>query len=359
MNEVIKSSLKGLLVFDAVASPTHWYYDRRALRATYGKIQGYVKPAEKMRGSIMSLSNTGGGGRGSDKGSIVGDVILHGKKKYWGRGADFHYHVTLEAGENTLEGSLVRVMLRSLAEPGAKSASIADTLDNFRKDYVSFMTTPDTHNDSYASTCHRMFFANMVKGLPLDDCPDNDNHNVDSMDALTLAIPVILQQFGKGASDSEIANAAFRAIRVTRGVSADFEKYSRAYSSLLINVLRGNDVKASVEAAADVAMGSGAGAHIRQMVETSDGEDPMVACYIDSSFPAMLFMLYKYADEDLANVALANANAGGENVARGSALGAVLGARPGTLGQAAAWCEEGLHHKDQINAEIEAFVTNL
>lgn len=37
-------------------------------------------------GSIMNLSNTGGGGRGSDQASIVGDVILHGKKKYWMRG---------------------------------------------------------------------------------------------------------------------------------------------------------------------------------------------------------------------------------------------------------------------------------
>jgi len=29
----------------------------------------------------MSLSNTGGGGRGGSSGSIVGDVILKGKKK--------------------------------------------------------------------------------------------------------------------------------------------------------------------------------------------------------------------------------------------------------------------------------------
>jgi len=38
----------------------------------------------------MSLSNTGGGGRGDNKGSIVGDVILLGKKKYWERGGNYH-----------------------------------------------------------------------------------------------------------------------------------------------------------------------------------------------------------------------------------------------------------------------------
>ena len=30
-------------------------------------------------GSILNLSNTGGGGRGTDEGDIVGSVILHGK----------------------------------------------------------------------------------------------------------------------------------------------------------------------------------------------------------------------------------------------------------------------------------------
>jgi hypothetical protein len=47
----------------------------------------------------MNLSNTGGGGRGSDKGSIVGDVILHGKKEYWMKGGQYHYHHGLHAGE--------------------------------------------------------------------------------------------------------------------------------------------------------------------------------------------------------------------------------------------------------------------
>jgi hypothetical protein len=37
----------------------------------------------------MSLSNTGGGGRGSDKGDIVGSVILHGKKQYWMKGGTY------------------------------------------------------------------------------------------------------------------------------------------------------------------------------------------------------------------------------------------------------------------------------
>lgn len=40
------------------------------------------------------------------------------------------------------------------------------------------------------------------------------------------------------------------------------------------------------------------------------GNDPMVACYIDSAYPAMLVFAYKYADNLEAGI-LASANAGG------------------------------------------------
>jgi ADP-ribosyl-[dinitrogen reductase] hydrolase len=87
-------------------------YDLRNLKKDYGKITGYVKPLDKFEGSIMNLSNTGGAGRGSDKGEIVGSVILHGKKQYWGRGQNNHYHLGLLAGENTLEAQLARLLTR-------------------------------------------------------------------------------------------------------------------------------------------------------------------------------------------------------------------------------------------------------
>jgi ADP-ribosyl-[dinitrogen reductase] hydrolase len=95
--------------------PVHWYYSLSNLKRDYGKILGYVKPHDQLEGSILNLSNTGGGGRGSDKGEIIGSVINHGKKKYWGRGLNFHYHLGLQAGENTLEGQLARVVMRTIA----------------------------------------------------------------------------------------------------------------------------------------------------------------------------------------------------------------------------------------------------
>jgi len=88
------------------------------------------------------------------------------------------------------------------------------------------------------------------------------------------------------------------------------------------------------------------------MVEQSRS-DPMVACYIDSSFPAMLFMVYKYADS-VEKAILANANAGGENVARGAILGTLIGAAHGM--QAFPEWSHQLYEKTEIMKEIDAFV---
>ena len=67
----------------------------------------------------------------------MGKVILHGKKKYWVRGGSYHYHLGLQAGENTLEAQLTRLLVRSMTESGRKLDS-KDFLDK----YISFMTTP-------------------------------------------------------------------------------------------------------------------------------------------------------------------------------------------------------------------------
>jgi len=112
------------------------------------------------------------------------------------------------------------------------------------------------------------------------------------------------------------------AIRVTRNVK-NLEQYAYVFSDLLVAVLNGGDLKTEVQKSATrIGLGD-----LKTMIERSSS-DPMVACYIDSSFPAMLFMVYKYADS-VEEAILANANAGGENVARGSLLGALIGAAHG------------------------------
>ena len=176
----LKAALWGLFSGDALSAPTHWYYGgkNQIVRDYGGLLTGYTKPNFDLYGSIMNKSNVNGGGRGSfsksrDGISIIGDVINHGKRDYWNPKRQIHYHATLQAGENTLEAQLVRVLMKSFVDSGGEFSK-----DNFRNAYMEFMMKPGSHNDTYASTCHRMFFANLVfrKRLP-EDCPDNDHHN--------------------------------------------------------------------------------------------------------------------------------------------------------------------------------------
>jgi len=223
----IRGSLWGLFIADALASPTHWFYGgpSQVQRAYRGLIKGYVKPNMQCDGSIMNKSNTGGAGRGAYSGDVIGSVINHGKKGYWAPGQSIHYHCTLQAGENTLEASLLRVLLRCIAANGG-----AFDAEQFRKAYVEFMTTPGSHNDCYASTCHRMFFENFVQGVPPERCPSNDGHNVDTIDGLVLPTAVAL------ATASLPATEAFEAVRACVGVtrrSATLDEFARGLAVLL------------------------------------------------------------------------------------------------------------------------------
>lgn len=124
---------------------------------------------------------------------------------------------------------------------------------------------------------------------------------------------------------------SIKTIRKTKVV----DKYALLFSELLSNVLTGpsniTTLKQSIQQTADKI-----GLH--KLDELINEDDPMSACYIQSSFPVFLFLTYKYADS-FEKAILANANAGGENVARGSLIGAVLGAHYG-FSQLPQWTHE-------------------
>jgi ADP-ribosyl-[dinitrogen reductase] hydrolase len=230
----IGGALWGMFIGDALAMPTHWFYGgENQVKRTYGgQIQGYTKPSTQLSGSIMNLSSTGGGGRGSDKGDIIGNIINHGKKEYWTAQGSYHYHCTLEAGENTLECQLARLLVRTIAEDGGSFSP-----DNFRTKYVEFMTTPGSHNDCYASTCHRMFFANMQRGLAPEKCPDNDNHNVDTIDGIALTVPVALA-LAQRLPLEEVQQQAAECAAVTRN-SPSLQEYVAQYAGIMNDLVQG------------------------------------------------------------------------------------------------------------------------
>lgn len=323
--------------------PVHWYYDRSQLKRDFGAITKYEAPKPTFPGSIMNLSNTGGGGRGSDQGEVVGSVILHGKKHFWKRGGNFHYHHGMAAGENTLDALVTHILTQSMLVKRALD------IDDFRDRYIAFMTTPGSHNDVYAGTAHRMFFKNLVAGAAPKDCPDNDGHNVDTIDALMIVPPVVLANVNAPAEERNRAIKA--AIQATRK-SETVLRFAYLYSEMLLALLAGANMREVAQKA-----GKLIGIDIAESVQRSsrDGDDPMVACYIDSSFPAMLFFAYKYGDVGVDKLLLASANAGGENVARGSLLGALAGARFGKSGIPQS-LQDGLVLSASLQSESSQFV---
>lgn len=375
----VRAALWSYFAGDALASPTHWFYGGfPQVQRYYGRngITGYTKPVYEMAGSILNKSNLSGGGRTTtfvSRGNrvvsarngettempptIIGHVINHGKQGLWDPSKEIHYHATLAAGENTLEVQLARVLLRSIASTGG-----IFNADHFRELYVTFMTTSGSHNDTYASTCHRMFFANLIyKQLPPIKCPDNDSHNVDTIDGLVLPTITALAVAARpdGTIDEAATNAAATAA-VTRR-SKLLEKYASEWGKLVFKTVRCEDG----EAIKTVRAASEAMAHALSLRQPSiRASDEITACYLDSAVPAMLDSIVKYtsAKTTVWDALLANANTGGENVHRGSCLGAVLGATLSTEGATEkndSTLTSGLHDRSSIEREIQLFLDSV
>ena len=277
-------------------------------------------------------------------------------------GKSIHYHATLQAGEPTLEMQIGRVLMRSIVANDGRFNE-----EHFRNAYIQFMMREGSHNDTYASTCHRMFFANLVFAkLDPRDCPDDDGHNVETIDGLVL--PTItalaetarhLSSAGDGTLSSEdvhrIRQSSARTAAVTRK-SKMLESVAEVWSTLVADSLiasPSSDHREMQPAIVDVARKLGFAA------PRAGGKDAMSACYLSQSLPPVLDMLMKYTPKnDVYSALLANANRGGENVHSGAVLGAILGARAGD-GALPSDMEDGLYQAEEIRAEIDSFVKTV
>lgn len=65
----------GIFIADALSMPVHWYYNPGDIRRDFGNIDTYQPPKARHPSSIMSVSNTGGHGRGGQSGRIIGKAV--------------------------------------------------------------------------------------------------------------------------------------------------------------------------------------------------------------------------------------------------------------------------------------------
>ena len=350
----MRGALWGMFIGDALAMPVHWYYNIAALWQDFGQIRDYQAPKAHHPNSIMALANTGKAGRGSQEGDIVGSVILKGKKQHWGQ-ANRHYHQGMQAGDNTLNLLCARVLLRSLNAKGHCDAN------DFLHEYIRFMTEPDQHNDTYAESYHRDFFANYAKGIAPKNCAGAEGHDMASMGGL-VSLPLIIMATLRNA-DLATTNAAALTQQGLTHRSSLLERHTLELSNLLFHIF--HDLNPDTEQLACVAasrLGFPA-AEVIQNVRRNQSADLDViggllspACYIDQSFPSVLYLAARYPN-DFEGALVANTNVGGDNCHRGAVLGAILGAALGVEAIPRRWIN-GLTAQAELTNEIEQFIAH-
>lgn len=350
-----RGALWGMFVGDALAMPVHWYYTIAALQRDFGTIRDYQAPKDFHPNSIMALASTARSGRGSQEGDVIGGVILKGKKPHWGR-PNTHYHRGMQAGDNTLNLLCVRVLIRAMNAAGRYDPA------DFLRDYIAFMTAPDSHNDTYAESYHRDFFAHYARGLPPERCAGAEGHDTASIGGLVSLPPVIFATVRTG-DRAALDVALLTQLRLTHR-SQKLERYARALGELLARLVEDGAPQVDTLASALAErLGFPAAAVIAQVERERKSDLDVIggrlssACYIDQSFPAVLYLAARYAD-DFEAALIANTNAGGDNCHRGAVLGAILGAALGYEAIPERWIH-GLRARAELEQEIETFIARF
>ncbi|MEM6821043.1 MAG: ADP-ribosylglycohydrolase family protein [Verrucomicrobiota bacterium] len=296
----------GSLVADAVSMPVHWYYNTAALDEDYGVIQGYQKPKNPHPDSILWRSRFV---PKSDEANI-----LHAHAKYWGQ-RNIHYHQDLESGENTLNFRLACELYQMVASQG-RYDEVA-----WLTHYVECMRTPGWNRDTYLEEYHRAFFDNLASGKPLLKCGIDDKHigGLSSVPALLAVLSAIADD-----TEDQTCECILGHVNLTHKNQTVLQS-----TRSLVKILQG--LKAGESLDALLQKHANAFVSLKRFEKWSHRPDREVigrvmspACYIEDSFPASLYLAWKYQGDFDAGIR-ANAMVGGDNCHRGVVVGSILG----------------------------------
>ncbi|XP_061684019.1 uncharacterized protein LOC133505106 [Syngnathoides biaculeatus] len=352
----VSEALWAMCAADAMSMPVHWYYNIHDIRRDFdGWISGFNSPRIKHPSSILSLSNTAGSGRASlssaaDRPEVVGNIILHDKLSFWKSSSrSIHYHQGLKAGNNTLNVLCALRAARTLANGDFNDLSHPDARAAVLVDYINFLTTPGTHGDTYAESCHRSFFSDWQDKRPtsshevvtfaegrakkkLKSAPDSQ---LDAIGCLTTILPFVL--LSASTDEAQAVCAAVEFVKLSHP-HPHVPEYVSIYSRALHAVLGGASVRQQAELALKTlgvwdacekfsqrAARFPEASEERLQVHQSAVSSLGLACYTKGALSSMFYLAHQFHDDPTAGI-LANANCGGENCNRGAALGALLGA---------------------------------
>ena len=317
--ERLQGMLTGSFIGDALAMPVHWYYDTNALESNYGVVRDYLLPRNPHSGSILW--------RSSYKALNAKGEILHEQAKYWGK-RGVHYHQFLQAGENTLNLKLNRILWESLQSKGAYESG------DYLERYIAFMLNPDSHRDTYLEEYHRNFFHNYARGRNPERCATEEKH----IGGLACIFPVIAFY---GADRESGRHFTLERLRATHPGST-MEAAADLLIDLIYALLDGEPFEEVFEDRYKRQTSPFLGFTWNELARRPTlrvlQESFSTVCYVPYSIPAVLYLLYKYW-QDPETALIENTMAGGDNCYRGAVLGGLLGVIHGESGFPTRWVE--------------------
>jgi ADP-ribosylglycohydrolase len=321
-----------------------------------------------------------------------------------------HYHQSLKKGQSTVNVCIARLLMRYVAEKNQGKEDLYDT-DEFLERFLIYMTTkpsPDdvcqlqSHNDTYLDVYLRNFFIQASNGTALRNCAmtQRDQWSIGSLDGVVMSIPIIAAYADE--PESMVIGRAVehhmlthRSITVTMCVvvlvplllelyhGADLiEALDRAMTKMRPPTCTGRQQRDSYvnhrgpgnipkhekwlqhmlttdESTADFIHGLMNVENDEDVCGWGDRENSRLsgACYCEQGFHVVLYLAYKYGQEDPRKALLQNVMLGGHSTARGAILGAILGAAHGK-DDVIPFIDE-LAAREQIEKEIEALVETI
>lgn len=303
MPAIFDHAWQGALAADALAMPAHWYYDRAALDRDYGRVDTFRAPHNPHPDSILWRSKY-------EPACPEGD-ILHDQAQYWGeRGV--HYHQHLSAGGNTVNYQLGQALYVQVKAAGSYDPRA------WAEKYVELMRTPNWHSDTYVEEYHRGFFERVCAGKDLLKCGIRDEHigGLSHVPALMAALP-------EGPLESYRQQVKTHVTLTHR--HSNVLRAADCLVRLLWNIQQGETIpEAIMTKAGDWFSTKKAEQWAKHEDRVVIGEKLSPACYIDQSFPASLYLAWKYHDDPKEGI-IANVMVGGDNCHRGAVVGALLG----------------------------------
>jgi ADP-ribosylglycohydrolase len=230
---------------------------------------------------------------------------------------------------------------------------------DFLGEYIAFMTEPDRHNDTYAESFHRDFFANYARGIAPEKCAGAEGHDTASIGGLVGLPMVILATLREG--NLATTHAATLAHQRLTHRSESLERYSLALANLMFDIFDAQETDTETLVCKTASSVGFPVEELLKRVRRNQNSDLDViggllspTCYVDQSFPSVLYLAARYSN-DFEGALVGNTNVGGDNCHRGAVLGCVLGAALGFEAIPKRWIN-GLTAHDEIQEEIEQFI---